>query len=125
MRFALTLLFSILLLTSLQAVAEEDQALPGEFEGCSPPEAPAIPDGATVDAAEMKRTVSVVKAYLKQGDEYLACLKEVEDSWGDETTSEQRKELIRNHNAMVDAMQASAGSFNAELEKYQAKKKKK
>jgi hypothetical protein len=120
MRSALTLLFLALLLPGLQAVAEGDQALPGEFEGCSPPESPAIPDGANIDADEMKRTVSLVKAYLKQGEDYLACLAEVETSWGDEATQDQRKEVIRNHNNMVDAMQAAAERFNAELAKYRA-----
>ena len=123
MRFALTLLFLMLLLPALPAVAEGDEALPGEFGGCSPPESPAIPDGEKLDAAEMKQTVSVVKAYLKQGEDYLACLTEVENSWGDEATQDQRKELIRNHNAMVDAMQAAAERFNAELAKYRAQKK--
>jgi hypothetical protein len=123
MRFALTLIFLMLLLPALQAVAEGDEALPGEFGGCSPPESPAIPDGGKVDAGEMKHTVSLMKAYLKQGEDYLACLTEVENSWGDEATKDQRKELIRNHNTMVDAMQAAAERFNAELAKYQARKK--
>jgi hypothetical protein len=120
MRFALTLLFLTLLLPALQAVAEGDDALPGEFGGCSPPESPAIPDGEKVNADEIKQTVSLVKAYLKQGENYLACLTEVENSWGEEATRDQRKELIHNHNAMVDAMQAAAERFNAELAKYRA-----
>jgi hypothetical protein len=123
MRFALTLLFLILLLPALPALAEEDEALPGEFGDCSPPEYPAIPDGEKLDTAEMKQTVSTVKAYLKQGESYLACLTEAENSWGDEATEDQRKELIRNHNAMVDAMQAAAERFNAELAKYRAQEK--
>ena len=120
MRLALTLLFSMLLLPALPAIAEGDDAVPGEFGGCSPPESPTIPDGETLDADGMKHTVSVVKAYLKQGESYLACLAEVESSWGDEVTKGQRKELTRNHNAMVDAMQAAAERFNAELAKYRA-----
>ena len=123
MRFALTLFFLMLLLPALPALAEGDEATPGEFGGCSPPESPAIPDGEKIDTAEMKQTVSTVKAYLKQGESYLACLTEVENSWGDEATEDQRKELIRNHNAMVDAMQAAAERFNAELAKFQAQKK--
>jgi hypothetical protein len=121
MRFALTLLFLVLLLPALQAAADGDEAVPGEFAGCSPPESPAIPDGEKIDTDEMKSTVSLVKAYLKQGEDYLTCLTEVEDSWDDEVTQDQRKELIRNHNAMVDAMQAAAERFNAELAKYNAK----
>jgi hypothetical protein len=120
MRFALTLLLTMLLLPALHASAEGDEALPGEFGGCSPPESPAIPDGGKVDTDEMKRTVSLVKAYLKQGEDYLACLTEVENSWGDEATQEQRKELIHNHNTMVEAMQAAAERFNSELAKYRA-----
>ena len=123
MRFALTLLFLMLLLPALPALAEADEALPGEFGDCSPPDSPAIPDGEKIDTAEMKQTVSTVKAYLKQGESYLACLTEVENSWGDEATEDQRKALTRNHNAMVDAMQAAAESFNAELAKYQAREK--
>ncbi len=123
MRFALTLLFSMLLLPALPAVAEGDEALPGKTGDCSPPESPAIPDGEKVNADEMIHAVSQVKAYLKQGENYLACLTEVENSWGDEATEDQRKELIHNHNAMVDAMQAAAERFNAELAKYQAQEK--
>ena len=123
MRFALTLLFLMLLLPALPALADGDEALPGEFGDCSQPESPAIPGGDKVDTAEMKQTVSTVKAYLKQGESYLACLTEVENSWGDEATEDQRKELIRNHNAMVDAMQAAAERFNAELAKYSAREK--
>jgi hypothetical protein len=110
----------MLLLSAMHAVAEGDQALPGEFGGCSPPESPAIPDGEKIDTDEMKQTVSLVKAYLKQGEDYLACLTELENSWGDEATQDQRKELIHNHNSMVDAMQAAAERFNAELAKYRA-----
>jgi len=123
MRFTLTLLFLMLLLPALPALAEGEEALPGEVGDCSPPESPAIPDGEKIDTAEMKQTVSTVKAYLKQGEGYLACLTEMENSWGDEATEDQLKELIRNHNAMVDAMQAAAERFNAELAKYQAQKK--
>ena len=123
MRSAMTLLFLTLLLPALPAVAEGNEALPAEFGDCSPPESPAIPDGKKIDTAEMKQTVSTVKAYLKQGESYLACLTEVENSWGDEVTEDQRKELIRNHNAMVDAMQAAAERFNAELAKYRAQEK--
>jgi len=123
MRFALTLLFLTLLLPALPALAEGDEAQPGEVGDCSPPESPAIPDGEKIDTAGMKQTVSEVKAYLKGGEDYLACLTEVENSWGEEATEDQRKELIRNHNAMVDAMQAAAERFNAELAKYQARQK--
>jgi hypothetical protein len=123
MRFALTLFFLMLLLPALPALAEGDEAIPGEFADCSPPESPAIPDGEKIDTAEMKQTVSTVKAYLKQGESYLACLTEVENSWGDEATEDQRKELISNHNAMVDAMQAAAERFNAELAKYRVQEK--
>jgi len=120
MRLVLTLLFVMLLLPALQAVAEGGDAIPGEFGGCSPPESPAIPDGEKVDADEIKHTVSVVKTYLKQGENYIVCLTELENSWSDEATKDQRKELIHNHNAMVDAMQAAAERFNAELAKYRA-----
>ena len=123
MRFALTLLFSMFLLPALPALADADEALPGEFGDCSPPEPPAIPDGSKLETPEMKQTVSVVKAYLKQGEDYLACLTEVESSWDDEATEDQRKALTRNHNAMVDAMQVAAERFNAELAKYNAQKK--
>ena len=123
MRSAMTLLFLTLLLPALPAVAEGNEALPAEFGDCSPPESPAIPDGEKIDTAEMKQTVSAVKAYLKQGESYLACLTELENSWGEEATGDQSKELIRNHNAMVDAMQAAAERFNAELAKFQAQKK--
>jgi hypothetical protein len=124
MRSALALLISLILLTALQAVAEEDEALPGEFEGCSPPESPAIPDGEKATDAEMKQTFSTVKAYLKQGQEYLDCLTEVENSWGDDAMKDPRfKERLRHDSAMVDAMQAAAGRFNVELEKYRAREK--
>ena len=119
----MTLLFLTLLLPALPAVAEGNEALPAEFGDCSPPESPAIPDGEKIDTAEMKQTVSTVKAYLKQGESYLACLTEVENSWGEEATEDQRKEVIRNHNAMVDAMKAAAERFNAELAKYRAQEK--
>ena len=123
MRFALTLLFLVFLLPALPALAEGEEVLPAEVGDCSPPESPAIPDGEKVDTAGMKETVSAVKAYLKQGEGYLACLTELENSWGDEATEDQSKGLIRNHNAMVDAMKAAADRFNAELAKYQAQKK--
>ena len=94
MRSAMTLLFLTLLLPALPAVAEGNEALPAEFGDCSPPESPAIPDGEKIDTAEMKQTVSTVKAYLKQGESYLACLTELENSWGEEATGDQSKELI-------------------------------
>jgi len=122
MRFALTLLFLLLLLPALRAVAEGGEALPGEFEGCSPPESPAIPDGEKATTDEMKQAVSVAKAYLKQGEDYLACVIEVEKSWGDEATKNQKKELNRNHDAMVGAMEALAERCNAERAEHLAQK---
>jgi len=60
-----------------------------------------------------------------QGDPQLVGVEEEKEAapWSDEATEDQRKELISNHNAMVDAMQAAAERFNAELAKHRAQEK--
>ena len=112
------------------APAEEAAAAPAEdvvimeIGDCAPPETPVVPDGNTAAAADLKAAADAVRAFVAAGEEYTACLDRHEAalSDGQELSEEDKNVYVRAHNAMVDAMQATAADFNTALGAYKERR---
>ena len=114
--FALSVSFPLL------AQAADDSAS-GEVSGkCQYPKQPEIPNGRTASEAELIEAQGNMKAYMSEGDEYIACITSVEESWGDDASDEQRAIIVLFNNKVVDDMQAVADLFNSAVRAYKGKK---
>ena len=114
-----TLLLTFALSLSLPMVAFTEESASGEVSGkCKYPKQPEIPNGRTASEAELVAAQKKMKAYIAEGDEYIACIGEVEESWGSEASEEQRAIIVLFNNKVVDDMQAVADLFNAAVRAY-------
>jgi len=86
------------------------------------PAKPQIPNGRTATEEEMLAAQRQLKSFLAEGDDYLGCLDEVEQGWGDGVTDEQRAVVLIFHNRMVDEMQATADLFNQAVRAFKGKR---
>ncbi len=115
------ILLSLSLSLPLSSVAQDSAS--GELAGkCEYPTQPPIPNGRKATEAELVAAQKGMKAYLAEGDAYIACLTEVENSWGDDATDEQKAIIVLFNNKVVDDMQAVADLFNAAVRAYKGKK---
>ena len=106
---------------SLTAAAEE--SVSGAISGkCKYPRQPSIPNGRTATEEELVAAQKKMKAYIAEGDAYIACIQKVEQSWGDSATDEQRAIVVLFNNKVVDDMQAVADLFNSAVRAYKGKK---
>ena len=90
---------------------------------CEYPEQPTIPDGLNASENELIATQKIMKAYLAEGDTYLACISELEKSWGADVNEEQKAVLVIFHNKIVDDMQEIAERFNTAVRAFKGRKK--
>ena len=100
----------------------QDSASGDVSEKCKYPKQPPIPNGRKATEAELIEAQGAMKAYLAEGDAYIACIAEVEKSWGDDATDEQKSIIVLFNNKVVDDMQAVADLFNAAVRAYKGKK---
>ncbi|GEM_PF-808912 len=80
---------------------------------------PAIPDGSSASKDEMVVGQGALKAYIKEGNEYLGCLVSLEEDWGDGISGSQAAVINALYNRMVSNLEASANAFNDQLKIYQ------
>jgi hypothetical protein len=118
-----TLLLAIALSFALPiAVNAAGESASGEVTGkCKYPRQPEIPNGRKATEAELIEAQGKMKAYIAEGDAYIACITEVEKSWGAEATDEQKAIIVLFNNKVVDDMQAVADLFNAAVRAYKGK----
>lgn len=105
---------------------------------CTPPSPPNdLPDGKTASKEAMIEGQQKVKAYVKEGDRYVACMDEAankvaaelrEMKGGDDAAMRERDqkdakltELVEDRNSVVNEMQHIANSFNAEIDEFQSR----
>ena len=112
--------FLILLFISGYSFAET-AASTEILKKCKAPSPPSIPNGNRASEEEMVEAQGKLKAYIAEGDKYLACLQELEIMWGPEETDEQKTVLTIYHNSVVEAMQNSADLFNSALRVYKSR----
>ncbi len=119
------LVFLAVLSLSLSATAADEKELTAEQkealkaraselnQSCSYPEKPSIPDGRNSTEEEMIEAQKKMKAFIADGNEYIACLEEVEKSWGEDATEDERALVVVLHNKAVDEMKSVADMFNS------------
>jgi hypothetical protein len=89
--------------------------------GCEFSEAPPeIPNGATATEPEMLTAQSAIKTYIEHSNAFMECLAEEGQAAGEADTPEAMAERDAMHNAAVDAQQALADSFNAQIKAWKA-----
>jgi len=110
---------------STHSLAEENDTKKsvGEItDKCNLPQAPVIPNGKNATKEEMLAAQKSMKAYITEGDEFLACLDNLEASWTEEEKVEKRNLVVMVHNKIVDNMTDVADLFNSALRAYKGKK---
>lgn len=105
---------------------------------CTPPDPPTdMPDGKTASKEAMIETQQEIKAYVKEGDRYVACMDEAANQvaaelkelrGGDDAAMRERDqkdaeltEIVEDRNAVVNEMKHIADLFNAEIDEFQAR----
>jgi hypothetical protein len=118
-----TLLLAVALSLSLPLTAVSQESASGEVAGkCKYPKQPEIPNGRTATEAELIAAQKKMKAYIAEGDDYIACIGKVEESWGEEASDEQKAIIVLFNNKVVDDMQAVADLFNSAVRAYKGQK---
>lgn len=109
------------LLVSCFAFAEAESVSGEVMAKCKLPPKPVVPNGRTANKEEMLNAQKALKAYLAQGDEYIACLKGLEAGWGETISEEQKAVVVIFNNRSVDEMQSVADLFNQAVRAYKGK----
>jgi len=118
-----TLFLAFILSCSLPLAGFAKGSASGEVSNkCKYPRQPEIPNGRKASEAELINSQKKMKAYMAEGDEYIACISRVEESWGDKASNEQRAIIVLFNNKVVDDMQAVADLFNSAVRAYKGKK---
>ncbi|MCL4722159.1 MAG: hypothetical protein KJ041_09455 [Gammaproteobacteria bacterium] len=88
---------------------------------CEYPPAVKVPDGKAATKAEIEASGAEVKQYIATMEGYLACLDQEEAAVPEEQKTPDTRALhVKRYNAAVDAMQATAAEFNAQLRAFKA-----
>ena len=96
---------------------------PAAQAACEYPADAKIPDGKTATEADINAASSVVKKYLGDMEAYMACLDAEAAALPVEQQTPETKALhVKRYNAAVDAMEATANSFNEQLRAFKAAK---
>lgn len=97
---------------------------------CDYPDRVVIPDGNSANKDEMLAGRDAVQSYVKNMEEYLACIEEQEklarqnmDELTPEVEQQREDMLTKKYNAAHDEMSEVAARFNNELQAYNAKAK--
>lgn len=105
---------------------------------CTKPDAPSdLPDGASAGKDAMIEGQQTVQAYVKKGDEYVACMDEEAKQFAaevkalesnenvDEEVLKERQarlqEIVDDRNDVVKEMKDVADAFNAEIDEFQSR----
>ncbi|MFT5131852.1 MAG: hypothetical protein ACI9SC_000314 [Gammaproteobacteria bacterium] len=119
----ITLLLTFSLSFSLPLTGFAEESASGEVSGkCNYPKQPEIPNGRTASEEDLVAAQGNMKAYMAEGDEYIACITKVEEGWGDSASDEQKAIIVLFNNKVVDDMQAVADLFNSAVRAYKGKK---
>lgn len=93
-------------------------------QACEYPADLKIPDGKSATQEEIAVASTAVKKYLADMEAYTACLDaDFAALPVEQQTPEARALHVKKYNAAVDAMEAEAAAFNAELKAFKAAKK--
>lgn len=100
----------------------------GSVLACEYPQSPNMPNGSTASKEEMVAGQKEVKGYIKQLEDYQACIVEEEEAaragMGELEAEDikQREDLLtKKFNAAHDEMLKVAAAFNDELKEFQSR----
>jgi hypothetical protein len=118
------LIISVAMLTSAYAQQKQDaESISGELtQQCAYPKAPSIPNGKNSTKDELLATQTKMKAYLAKGNEFLACLDQVQAGWSEDEQKEKGSFIVMFHNRMVDDMNEVADLFNTSVRAFKGRK---
>ena len=131
MRTKILIFISVLCLSSAAIAAdqmtdEQKEAMKARAQElskvCSYPAKPSVPDGRNSTEDQMFAAQSQMKAFIADGNKFIACLDEQEKSWGDDATDTDHAVIVVLHNQAVDDMQSVADLFNTAVRAYKGKK---
>lgn len=108
---------------ALAAAKANAESVSGELTSkCSYPKAPSIPNGKTASKDELLATQKNMKAYLAKGNDFLACLDNVQAAWSDDEKKAKGDFIVMFHNKMVDDMNEVADLFNTSVRAFKGRK---
>lgn len=115
------LVISMAMLTN--AFAQDMESVSGKIiEECPAPKPPSIPNGKTATQEDLLATQKELKSYLAHGDEFLACIDHIQDSWSEEDRKQYVNLVVSFHNRMVDDMNEVADLFNTSVRAFKGRK---
>ena len=116
------LIFCMTISIASQAAAPDSAS--GELtDKCVYPQQPSIPNGSKASEAELVDAQKRMKAYLAEGNEFIACLDNIETTWTEEEAVEKKPIAIMFHNRVVDDMNEVAELFNSAVRAFKGKNK--
>ena len=104
------------------ALVQAESASSEVIETCPLPEKPSIPNGLKSTEEEMLEAQRGIKDYIAKGENVLACLDGLKQSWGETVSEEQLQINDLFHNKMVDEMQAISELFNSAVRAYKGRR---
>jgi DNA repair ATPase RecN len=97
---------------------------PAAQAACEYPADVKIPDGKSATQDDISTASSAVKKYLADMEAYMACIDADAAALPVEQQTPEAKALhVKRYNAAVDAMEATANSFNEQLRAFKGVKK--
>jgi DNA repair ATPase RecN len=98
--------------------------VPAAQAACEYPADVKIPDGKTATEDEITAASAAVKKYLGEMEAYMDCIDaDAAAVPVEEQTPEAKALHVKRYNAAVDAMEATANSFNEQLRAFKGAKK--
>ena len=85
---------------------------------CQRPQRPSIPDGDTAAKPELLDAKTALEQYLRDGDRYLVCMREFEESLGEQVAEIDGHELVAKYKGMVNEMYLAGDEFNVALRRF-------
>lgn len=98
---------------------------PGAAWACDYPSADAviIPDGESAEKEDMLAGQKSVKAYVKEMEDYLTCIRIAYTGNDKQPTPQEENVWSARHNAAVDAMDSVAARFNEQVRIFKARER--
>ncbi|MEQ1803257.1 MAG: hypothetical protein ABL989_15110 [Gammaproteobacteria bacterium] len=97
---------------------------PAAQAACEYPPEVKLPDGKSATQEEISAANAAVKKYLADMEAYTTCLDaDIAALPVEQQTPEAKAMHVKRYNAAVDAMEATANSFNEQLRAFKAAKK--
>ena len=109
------------LLLSGAALAADESASGAAMAKCPPPTRPEIPNGRNASEEQMMAALHAVKTYQTENKKHTDCLANLEQSWGEAATEEQKAVIVIFHNRAVDEETGIADLFNQSVRAFKGK----